>query len=263
MFRVALGIEYDGSAYCGWQLQDHSPSVQEDLEKALKLIANEDIRVHCAGRTDTGVHALEQIVHFETSVEREAKNWIHGVNTKLPSTVNVHWAKAVPDDFHARFSAHARRYQYVILNRPTRSALMAQRVNWYKYSLDAELMNQAAQYLLGSHDFTSFRASGCQAQRPVREIQAISVKRLGDLVVLDIKANAFLQHMVRNIVGTLLKVGNKKRPVEWVAEVLEEKDRTVAGMAADANGLYFIRAFYPEQFELPSSGREVSELLLT
>lgn len=263
MPRVALGVEYDGSAYCGWQLQDHSPSVQEDLEKALRIIVNEKVRVHCAGRTDTGVHALEQIVHFDTTVERDARNWIQGVNTKMPSTVNVHWAKTVSDDFHARFSAHARRYQYVILNRSCRSALLAKRVNWYKYSLDADLMHQAAQVLLGEHDFSSFRASGCQAHQPVREVQAISVKRVGDLVILDIKANAFLQHMVRNIVGTLLKVGNQKRPVEWVREVLEHRDRTVAGMAADANGLYFIRAFYPDHFELPISGREVGQLLLT
>lgn len=263
MSRVALGIEYDGSAYCGWQIQSHAPSVQEDIEKALKVIATEDIRVHCAGRTDSGVHGIEQVVHFDTTVVREPKHWVNGVNNKLPATVNVHWATAVPDDFHARFSAVARRYQYVILNSPARSALLAKRANWYKYRLDAELMNQAAQCLLGLHDFSSFRASECQANRPIREIQAISVKRVGDLIILDIKANAFLQHMVRNIVGTLMKIGSEERPVEWMAEVLAHKDRSVAGMTAKAKGLYFVRAFYPEQFELPNSGREVGQLLLT
>lgn len=261
MPRVVLGIEYDGSAYCGWQLQDHSPSVQADLEKALAVIANEPIRVHCAGRTDTGVHALEQVVHFDTSAQRKAFNWVQGVNTKMPATVNVVWATEVNEDFHARFKAYARRYQYVILNSQMRSALMANRANWYRYPLDAELMHEAAQALVGEHDFSSFRAASCQAHHAVRLLSSISVKRFGEYVVIDLVANAFLHHMVRNIAGSLMKVGRKEAPVGWVGEVLAQQDRTIAGVTAEPEGLYFVSAFYPKEFDLPYSGRDVGQLL--
>lgn len=261
MPRIALGIEYDGSAYCGWQLQDHSPSVQADLERALAIIADEPIRVHCAGRTDTGVHALEQVVHFDTQAIRKPFNWIQGCNTKMPPTANVHWATEVGEDFHARFKAYARRYQYVILNSPSRSALMADRVNWYRYPLDAELMHQAAQHLLGEHDFSSFRAAHCQAAHARRLMSAISVTRIGDYVVLDITANAFLHHMVRNIAGTLMKVGRKEAPTSWLEELLQQQDRTLAGVTAEPDGLYFVKAFYPDEFQLPYSNRDVGQLL--
>jgi tRNA pseudouridine38-40 synthase len=262
MPRVVLGVEYDGSAYCGWQLQDHSPSVQADLEKALAIIADEPVRVHCAGRTDTGVHALEQVVHFDTTAVRKPFNWIQGANTKMPSTVNVHWATEVDDNFHARFKAYARRYQYVILNSQMRSSLMANRANWHRYPLDAERMHEAAQHLLGEHDFSSFRAAHCQAAHARRLVSAISVKRHGDYVVLDLTANAFLHHMVRNIAGTLMKVGRGEAEVDWVAEVLAQQDRTIAGVTAEPDGLYFVNAFYPDEFVLPYSGRDVSQLLL-
>lgn len=261
MPRVVLGVEYDGSAYCGWQLQDHSPSVQADLEKAIAIIADGPVRVHCAGRTDTGVHALEQVVHFDTQAIRKPFNWVQGINTKMPATVNVHWATEVNEDFHARFKAYARRYQYVILNTPMRSALLAKRVNWYRYPLNAELMHQAAQALVGEHDFSSFRASGCQAAHANRLVSEISVSRFGDYVILDLTANAFLHHMVRNIAGTLMKVGREEAPVEWVADVLRQQDRTIAGMTAEPEGLYFVKAFYPTEFDLPYSQREISQLL--
>ncbi|MDD9892983.1 MAG: tRNA pseudouridine(38-40) synthase TruA [Gammaproteobacteria bacterium] len=262
MPRIALGIEYDGSAYCGWQLQDHSPSVQADLEKALAVIANEPIRVHCAGRTDTGVHALEQVVHFDTSAQRAPFNWVQGTNTKMPPTVNVVWATEVNEAFHARFKAYARRYQYVILNSEMRSALLAKRANWYRYPLNAELMHEAAQALVGEHDFSSFRASSCQAAHARRLVSKVSVSRVGDYVIIDLVANAFLHHMVRNIAGTLMKVGREEEPVSWVAEVLNTQDRTLAGVTAEPEGLYFVNAFYPEEFVLPYSGKEVSQLLL-
>lgn len=261
MPRVALGIEYDGSAYCGWQLQHHSPSVQADIEKAAEIVATEKIRVHCAGRTDSGVHALEQVVHFDTTVQRLPHHWVQGMNTTLPATVNVHWATTVPDDFHARYNAYARRYQYVILNSTARSALMAKRVNWYRYPLDAEKMHLAAQALLGEHDFSSFRASKCQAKHARRLVRDISVTRHGDYVILDLTANAFLHHMIRNIVGTLVKVGRDQEPVKWVAEVLAKQDRTIAGMTAPPEGLYFVKATYPEEFDLPYCGHEVSGLV--
>lgn len=249
--RIALRVEYQGSRYCGWQRQGHCDSVQQQVEQALTQIANEPIEVHCAGRTDTGVHALGQIIHFETGVERPLKAWIHGTNTKLPADIRVSWASVMVDDFHARFSAIARQYRYVIFNRPVHSAILANRVTWESQRLDVDKMQTAAQDLIGERDFSSFRAAACQASHARREVQWIEVSRRGDFVFIDIRANAFLHHMVRNISGTLMEIGRGERPVEWVAELMAIQDRTQAGVTAPASGLYFVNAFYPEEYAIP------------
>lgn len=251
MALLAIGIEYQGTAYCGWQHQKHCESVQQQLEKALSYIADESIGLNCAGRTDTGVHAIGQIAHFETNVDRPDKAWIQGVNTRLPNDIRVTWVKTMPEDFHARFSAIARQYRYVIFNRPVHSAILANRVTWENRPLDEKAMHTAAQDLLGENDFSSFRAAGCQASHANRNVQYLKVSRQGNFVFVDIQANAFLHHMVRNIVGTLLEVGRLEKSVEWVSELLKKQDRTQAGMTAPADGLYFVNALYPEQFELP------------
>lgn len=259
MALLAIGIEYQGTAYCGWQRQRHCESVQQHLESALSEIANEPIELNCAGRTDTGVHAIGQVAHFVTSAERPDKAWVQGVNTKLPRDIRVVWAKPMTDDFHARFSAVARQYRYVIFNRSVHSAILAHRVTWESWPLDEQKMHQAAQALIGERDFSSFRAAGCQAAHARREVQWIEASRRGDFVFVDIRANAFLHHMVRNIVGTLLEVGRGEKPVTWVTDLLAKQDRTQAGMTAPADGLYFVNAFYPEAFELPVV--ELNELL--
>lgn len=255
----AIGIEYQGTAYCGWQRQKHCDSVQQNLEKALSAIANETIELNCAGRTDTGVHAIGQVAHFETEVLRPDKAWVQGVNTQLPTDIRVSWVREMSQEFHARFSAHARQYRYVIFNRKVPSAILAHRVTWEGRRLDERKMHDAAQALLGEHDFSSFRASGCQAKHPIREVQYIQVSRHGNFVFVDIKANAFLHHMVRNIVGTLLEVGRLEQSVEWVSQLLAQKDRTQAGITAPADGLYFVNAFFPQRFEVPQV--VLSELL--
>lgn len=248
--RIAAGIEYDGSAYCGWQRLGHAPSVQEEVEKAFSSIANEPIEVTCAGRTDSGVHATSQIIHFETQAERENRGWLFGTNTKLPDNIAVSWVKNVDDEFHARFSALHRRYRYVILNRLARPGLLNKRVAWVYPSLDEAKMHEAAQALLGEQDFSSFRAAGCQAKHAMRNIQAVSVSRSGDYVYVDIQANAFLYHMVRNIVGSLLLIGRGEKDSHWIAELLSKKDRTLAGATAPAGGLYFVHVEYPVEFAL-------------
>lgn len=249
--KIALGVEYLGAAYCGWQFQPHCDSVQGHLEQALTQIANEKVKVFCAGRTDTGVNAIGQVVHFETTAKRPERAWIQGVNTKLPSDIRVAWAKVMADDFHARFSAVARQYRYIIFNRPVHSAILAKRVTWVPHQLEEQAMHQAAQALLGERDFSSFRAAGCQASHARRNVQSICVSRQGDFVCIDIQANAFLHHMVRNIVGSLLEVGQGLKPVEWMAELLAKQDRTQAGMTAPADGLYFVSAIYPENCSVP------------
>jgi tRNA pseudouridine38-40 synthase len=248
--KIAACVEYSGTAYCGWQRQHHAPSVQEEVEKALSKIANEPIKIHCAGRTDTGVHGTGQVIHFETVVERNNRAWQMGGNTHLPYDITLRWVKPVAEDFHARFSALSRHYRYVILNRDTRSALLHQQVCWHKPVLDAEKMQIAAQALLGKHDFTSFRATSCQAPHPMRDVQKISIQREGKFIYIDIQANAFLHHMVRNIVGSLLVIGQGKQATDWLAYLLKQKDRTLAGSTASASGLYFIAVDYPEKFQL-------------
>ncbi len=246
MMKIAAGVEYIGSDFHGWQLQKSSiRTVQQVVEKALSNVANHPVRVFCSGRTDAGVHAIGQVIHFETSADRENRAWLFGGNVNLPHDVNFVWVKRVDDDFHARFSAHARRYHYKIHNTPVRSALIAKYTLWESRALDIEMMSKATEYLLGKHDFSAFRGSLCQAKSPVRTIEFIKLTKHGDEILLDIKANAFLHHMVRNIIGTLLKVGRGEKPVEWVKEVLCSKDRKCAGATAEPQGLYFVKAFYP------------------
>lgn len=250
--RWALGIEYAGTAYCGWQKQHHSPSVQEVLETALSAVADETISVVCAGRTDTGVHALEQVVHFDSDAQRNDRAWVLGGNANLPADVSIRWALPVTEAFHARFGAVARSYRYVIDNHYHRAALFGERATWTHYPLDADLMHRCAQVLCGEHDFSSFRAQGCQAKSPVRTMESVSVSRKGHFVYVDVKANAFLHHMVRNISGVLMSVGRGENPESWVREVLELKDRKLGGVTAPPTGLYFIKAYYPEVFGLPT-----------
>ncbi len=234
-----------GTDFHGWQLQKSGiRTVQQVVEKALSSIADQPVRVFCSGRTDAGVHAVEQVIHFETDVVREDKAWLFGGNVNLPSDVNFTWAKRVDDSFHARFSAFARRYHYKIHNTKVRSAIIGKHSLWESRVLNIEHMNQAAQYLLGEHDFSAFRGSLCQAKSPIKTIEFIRLSQQGNDLLLDIKANAFLHHMVRNIVGTLLKVGRGERSVKWVEEVLASKDRKQAGATAQPQGLYFVKAFY-------------------
>ena len=219
--RVALGIEYDGTSYNGWQRQKNGIGVQQRLEEALAVVADETIEIHCAGRTDTGVHASGQVVHFDTQAERSDRGWLLGANTNLPPDINVNWAHRVNDEFHARFSATARSYRYQILNRLNRSALHRHRAWWVHQALDEKLMHEAAQCLVGEHDFSAFRAAGCQAKSAVREVTSVAVTRRDDWVTLQISANAFLMHMVRNITGTLAAIGQGEARAEWLGEVLE------------------------------------------
>lgn len=254
--RIALGIEYQGGAYCGYQRQKHCPSVQQYLEQALSSIANQTIELFCAGRTDTGVHAVGQVVHFDTDVIRPEKAWIQGANTHLPADIRIAWMQEMPDGndgFHARFSAVARQYRYVIYNRRVNSAVLAGRVTHEPYQLNADLMHQAAQALLGEQDFSSFRAAACQASHAMRNVQSVRVSRIGDFVLIDIQANAFLHHMVRNIVGSLMVVGKQQKPVEWIADLLALQDRTQAAPTAPAEGLYFVNAIYPEAWQVPQT----------
>jgi len=250
--RVALGIEYNGHAYCGWQYQDHSPSVQDCVEKALAHVANHDVRVICAGRTDTGVHAYSQVVHFDTSAERSDYSWAFGANTKLPGDISILWARQVDENFHARFSATSRVYRYVILNRRIRPGLLKDQVSWEFRPLELKPMQLAAEYLIGEHDFSSYRAVACQASSPVRTLKRLEVTQQGDLFMLDLEANGFLHHMVRNIAGVLLAIGAGEAEPIWAKEVLERRDRTKGGLTAAPAGLYFVGVRYPEEYQLPS-----------
>lgn len=249
--RYALGLEYDGCAFFGWQVQRQEPTVQGCVEKALSIVADHELRVTCCGRTDTGVHALCQVAHFDSDSIRTERSWVLGLNSHLPEGASALWVRPVDDGFHARFSAFSRTYRYLILNRWIRPALDARRKSWCRQPLDAANMHQAAQTLMGEHDFTSFRASHCQARHAVREIQSISVTREGDTISLEVTANGFLYHMVRNIAGSLIRVGCGEAPVEWVAEVLEGRDRSRAAPTAAAEGLYLLGARYPDQYNLP------------
>ena len=250
--RIALGVEYDGSHFHGWQTQQPDVrTVQDVVEQAIASVADHAVRIHCAGRTDTGVHALEQIIHFETGVERPDKAWILGVNANLPDDVNILWAQVVPDDFHARFSATGRAYRYLILNRKSRSALLANRATWIHRPLDEKRMQKAALPLLGTHDFSSYRALGCQAKSPVRTLHRLDINRHGELIEIRVKANAFLHHMVRNLAGVLIAIGKGDAEIAWAEEVLALKDRTLGGVTAPPDGLYFERVNYPDQFDLP------------
>lgn len=250
MKRIVLGIEYDGSGFYGWQWQTHHRSIQQTLENALSKIAQHRITVQCAGRTDTGVHALEQVVHFDTHAVRDLQAWQRGTNTHLPPDVRVIWAKEAIGDFHARYSAIARYYRYSILNRPTPSALMRGRTTWCALPLNAQTMHEAAQSLLGQHDFTSFRAQGCQSKSPCRRLYFIDVTRSGEQVIIDLSANAFLHHMVRNIAGVLIAIGTGKQPISWTQDLLEIKNRRLGGVTAPPDGLHLAGVYYPPQYGL-------------
>ena len=248
--RIALGVEYDGTAYSGWQRLSHRRTVQGALEQALSFVANETVTIGCAGRTDAGVHARCQVAHFDSEVER-GDGWLRGTNSNLPDDVAVRWAQPVDGEFHSRYSATARSYRYTIINRTVRPALDARFATWIRTPLDAMAMHGAAQGLLGENDFSAFRTIACQSRTPMRNVHAITVRRDDDRVTVDIRANAFLHHMVRNIVGSLLPVGRGEKPQEWLAELLAGKNRDVAGPTAPASGLCFLGPSYPSRFGLP------------
>ena len=252
VYRIALGVEYKGSRYRGWQRQREGVrSVQETLERALSEVAAEPITLECAGRTDASVHASGQVVHFDTRVERPLIAWVMGANANLPGDISVCWAKVMPADFHARFKACARRYRYVIYNDPVRPAHMAEEVTWNHRPLDVARMREAARLLVGTHDFSSFRALKCQAKSPIKTVHHLNVIEHGRFIVLDVRANAFLHHMVRNFAGVLMTIGAGERPVEWVSEILAARDRRAGGVTAHPYGLYLVQVEYPEPFELP------------
>jgi len=251
--RIALGIEYNGSQFCGWQMQSSGVrTVQQVLENALSKVADEKINIVCAGRTDTGVHATGQVVHFDTQAVRDEKAWVMGVNTHLPDDVSSLWCCIVDDDFSARFSATARQYRYVISNRRARPAILNSLVSWRYGAIDEEAMHRAAQALTGEHDFSSFRSAACQADHARRNVHYVNVHRKDDFIFIDIAANAFLHHMVRNIVGSLLMIGQNEKPEDWIAELIDLEDRTQAGPTAPAGGLYMVKVTYPEKYRIPA-----------
>ena len=251
--RWALGVEYDGRDFVGWQRQKDGRSVQAELEKALGFVAGHPVELQCAGRTDAGVHATGQVIHLDTTARREARNWLLGGNARLPESISLQWARAVPFTFHARFSARGRKYRYLIANQPMRPAIQAAGLAWWRHSLDAQRMHEAAQSFLGTHDFSSLRAAACQAKSAIKTVHAISVTRQGRYVILDVHANAFLHHMVRNIAGVLLPIGQGRRDAGWVREVLEARDRRASGITAPAGGLYLVGVDYDRAFGLPDS----------
>lgn len=252
MQRVALGIEYKGSDFHGFQVQPNGvKTVQQALEKALSIVANESITLVCAGRTDAGVHATNQVVHFDTLAQRPYKAWLRGVRPHLPDTIGIRWALNVSPSFHSRFSAQSRTYRYLISDAGASPAILHDQVTWSSHRLDVDLMKAGAAHLVGQHDFTSFRATQCQAKSPVRHVEYLHLARRGDLIVLEIRANAFLHHMVRNIVGVLMHVGAGFNSPDWVAEVLAARDRSAGGVTAKPFGLYLVAVDYPEAFGLP------------
>lgn len=250
--RLVAAIEYDGTPFFGWQRQAQTPTVQACLEEAISAVANHPVEVHASGRTDTGVHAWRQIVHWDSQVERSDRSWLLGAQSHLHEGISVAWVQGVDSEFHARYCAIRRHYRYRIINQINRPALDRYRMAWIHRPLDADAMHESAQALVGEHDFSSFRAAGCQAQHATRCVDEVRVSRHGDEVVLDIMANAFLYHMVRNITGSLLMVGRGEREVSWIGEVLAMRDRTQSGITAPPQGLYFMASFYESGWGLPS-----------
>lgn len=251
--RIALGLEYDGTAFHGWQRQHHAATVQAAVEHAVSRVANHAVTLHCAGRTDSGVHALEQVVHFDALTKRPLRAWTLGVNAHLPDTISVLWAAEVSTEFHARFSAQARHYRYLILCRPTRSALWRDRALWLHRRLNLAAMRHAGDHLVGTHDFSSFRAQGCQAKSPVRTLHYLTLEQPSDdMIVLAVGADGFLYHMVRNIAGVLIAIGSGEADTDWTAQLLRDKDRRCGGVTAAPHGLYLARIDYPDQFALPA-----------
>jgi tRNA pseudouridine38-40 synthase len=255
--RIALGVQYDGAPWNGYQKQVDGHTVQDQLELALEKFARVAVATTCAGRTDTGVHALEQVVHFDTDLERDMQSWVRGVNTFLPDSIAVRWAGPIAPaadplfDFHARFSARARTYHYVLYNHPVRSPLLAGKVGWTFRPLDIHRMREAAEVLIGQHDFTAFRSSQCQAKSPVKDMQAIRIEQYGDTIVFTLRANAFLHHMVRNLVGSLIYVGQGRHDAAWLARVLDGRDRHAAAPTFMPDGLYLAKIDYDPKWGLP------------
>lgn len=252
MPRIALGLEYDGTAYRGWQEQENAPSVQAQVERALSFVADHAVETVPAGRTDAGVHAAMQVIHFDTSAVRSERGWVLGANTGMPDDISALWAREVSDDFHARHTALSRSYRFRIQNRRSRPALQRWRAAWVREPLDAVVMHSAAQCLIGEHDFSSFRAAECQSRTPMRRVDSIAVTRAAEYVRIDVTANAFLHHMVRNIAGVLIAVGVGDRPAGWVGEVLAARERRLGGVTAEPQGLSLVGVRYPSLFALPS-----------
>ncbi len=249
--RIALGVEYDGQPFCGWQSQAEGNTVQDTLQAALSQVAREPVSVIAAGRTDTGVHALEQVVHFDTGAKRPLSAWVRGANALLPDSIAVLWGHPVADDFHARFSAHGRSYRYLLINRPVRPAIHTGKAGWFHAPLDISAMQDASRHLLGEHDFSAFRAAQCQAKSPVKHLQQLDISRHGEMLVFDLSADAFLHHMVRNIVGCLVYVGKGKYSPAWLSEVLASRERSLAAPTFAPDGLYLTRIRYEAKWGLP------------
>jgi len=254
--KYAIGVEYSGSAYCGWQRQRHCDSIQQHLETAIGFVADHAIDLVCAGRTDAGVHAIEQVAHFESDSERDERAWVLGSNCRLPRDIRIKWIAPVDANFHARFGAHARSYRYIIQNSSVPSAIFQDRACWEFRALDHQLMHDCAQVLVGEHDFSSFRAAGCQAKTASRKLHSIEFTRQGELIYMDITANAFLYHMVRNIVGSLMAVGTSERDCDWFGQVFRARDRNLAEITAAASGLYFLCAWFDDQYKLPLQAKK-------
>ncbi|GHT82760.1 tRNA pseudouridine synthase A [Betaproteobacteria bacterium] len=258
MARIALGIEYAGDAFEGWQSQSHGRTVQDAIERALAMVAGEPVRTQVAGRTDTGVHATAQVAHFDTDAKRPITAWVRGANTHLPAAVRILWAVEVDDRFHARFLACERSYRYLLYNAPVRPAVLAGRVGWFHLALDEAKMAEAANLLLGWHDFSTFRAAACQAKTPLKLMNEVSVMRAGKMIAFDFRANGFLHHMVRKLVGALVCVGKGTQPPQWMGELLESRDRTLAGPTFAPDGLYLCGVSYPPHWSLPGGGRIIA-----
>ena len=254
--RIAAGIEYDGSDFHGWESQPRQRTVQSEVERALSSVANHAVSVFCAGRTDSGVHANGQVAHFDSDAIRSKRAWLLGTNSTLPKDICIRWVRYMPPDFHARFTAVQRHYRYLILNRPVRSSLACQRAGWVYHPLAEKAMAAGAAWLVGEHDFSAFRAAGCQARSAVRCLHRLQVQRHRDWIIIEASANAFLQHMVRNIVGVLITIGHGKQPPKWAHTVLSQGDRRAAGITAAAQGLYLEGVDYPPQYDLPISTTE-------
>ena len=253
--RYAAVVSYDGSTFCGFQKQKHSPSVQEELERALSSVADEQLLVSCAGRTDTAVHASHQVIHFDSRAERTGRNWLKGANSRLPDSISILWAGQVSESFHARFSATSRTYRYVMHASSARPAVLSQGVTWVRYPLNTELMQEACEHLLGEQDFSAFRGAGCQSNSPYRNITSARVVKLGQLIVFEVSANAFVLHMVRNMVGSLMEVGFARQQPDWIAELIAGRDRCKSAATASPNGLYLVDVDYPESFAIASLER--------
>jgi tRNA pseudouridine38-40 synthase len=251
--RYAMALEYDGSPFMGWQKHHTGDTIQAAVEKALSFVADASVEVVCSGRTDARVSARCQLVHFDSDAPRDVRAWVLGTNTRLPDSIRALWMQPVPDDFHARYSARARRYRYSVLIRPVKPAINRQFLSWSREELDAARMHEAAQKILGEQDFSAFRTVQCQAKHPNRNLHRLAVCREGDMIYFEVQANAFLHHMVRNLVGSLLLIGKGEQPVHWMKTLLDGRDRTVAGPTAPAEGLMFLGALYPPEWGLPEA----------